>query len=111
MVENELTRAIRELVAKAVKNFALPTKPERGFAEGELRAPQIVNGYLPPKRQGSKDDFPFVLVRADEGSTDQDSTEVRVSIIVGTYSEEYDGHEYCMNVMSRAVLLAWDGSC
>ena len=60
-----------------------------------------MNGYLPPKRQGSKDDFPFVLVRADEGSTDQDSTEVRVSIIVGTYSEEYDGHEYCMNVMSR----------
>ena len=101
MVENELTRAIRELVAEAVKNFALPTKPERGFAEGELRAPQVVNGYLPPKRTGQKDDFPFVLVRADEGATEQDSTEVRVSIIVGTYSEEYDGHEYCLNVMSR----------
>lgn len=101
MVENELTRAIRELVAESVKNFALPTKPERGSAEGDLRAPQVVNGYLPPKRQGSKDDFPFVLVRADEGATDQDSTEVKVSIIVGTYSEEYDGHEYCLNVMSR----------
>ena len=48
MVENELTRAIRELVSEAVKNFALPTKPERGFAEGELRAPKVVNGYLPP---------------------------------------------------------------
>ena len=101
MVENKLTRAIRELVAAAVKNFALPTKPERGFAEGELRAPQVVNGYLPPKRTGQKDDFPFVLVRADEGATDQDSTEVKVSIIVGTYSEEYDGHEYCLNVMAR----------
>ena len=65
MVENKLTRAIRELVAAAVKNFALPTKPERGFAEGELRAPQVVSGYLPPKRTGQKDDFPFVLVRAD----------------------------------------------
>jgi hypothetical protein len=52
MVENELTRAIRELVSEAVKNFALPTKPERGFAEGELRAPKVVNGYLPPKRSG-----------------------------------------------------------
>lgn len=101
MVENELTRAIRELVAEAVKNFSLPTKPERGSAEGDLRAPQVVNGYLPPKRTGQRDDFPFVLVRADEGATDQDSTEVRVSIIVGTYSEEYDGHEYCLNVMSR----------
>ena len=87
MVENELTRAIRELVAEAVKNFSLPTKPERGSAEGDLRAPQVVNGYLPPKRTGQKDDFPFVLVRADEGATDQDSTEVKVSIIVGTYSE------------------------
>lgn len=101
MVENELTRAIRELIAEAVTNFALPTKPERGSAMGVLRAPQIVNGYLPPKRTGQKDDFPFVLVRADEGATNQDSTEVQVSIIVGTYSEEYDGHEYCLNVMSR----------
>lgn len=101
MVENELTRAIRELVAEAVKNFALPTKPERGADEGELRAPQIVNGYLPPKRSGAKDDFPFVIVRAEEGASDAESTEVQVSIIIGTYSEEYDGHEYCMNVMSR----------
>ena len=101
MVENELMRAIRELVAEAVKNFALPTKPERGAAEGELRAPQVINGYLPPKRSGSKDDFPFVLVRADEGVTDAECTEVQVSIIVGTYSEDYDGHEYCLNIMSR----------
>ncbi len=101
MVENELTRALRGLCAEAVKNFALPTKSERGQEKEELRAPQIINGYLPPKRSGQKDDFPFVLVRADEGTTDQDSTEVQVSIIVGTYSEEYDGHEYCLNVMSR----------
>lgn len=26
---------------------------------------------------------------------------MKVSIIVGTYSEEYDGHEYCLNVMAR----------
>ena len=101
MVENELTRAIRELVAEAVKDFALPTKPERGDEEGELRQPQIVNGYLPPKRSGSKDDFPFVLVRAEEGASDAESTEVQVAIIIGAYSEEYDGHEYCLNVMSR----------
>lgn len=101
MVENELTRAIRALVAEAVKDFALPTKPERGSEEGVPRAPKVVNGYLPPKRSGQEDDFPFVLVRAEEGATDLDSTEVKVSIIVGTYSEEFDGHEHCLNVMSR----------
>lgn len=101
MVENELCRAIRELVADAVKDFALPTKPEARDAEGELRAPTVINGYLPPKRSGADNDFPFVVVRADEGTTDDEGTEVQVSIIVGAYTEEYDGHEYCLNVMNR----------
>lgn len=101
MVENELCRAIRELVTDAVKDFALPTKPEARDAEGELRAPTVINGYLPPKRSGAPDDFPFVVVRADEGTTDNEGTEVQVSIIVGSYTQEYDGHEYCLNVMNR----------
>lgn len=101
MVENELCRAIRELVADAVKDFALPTKPEARDVEGELRAPTVINGYLPPKRSGVPDDFPFVVVRADEGTTDNEGTEVQVSIIVGSYTQEYDGHEYCLNVMTR----------
>lgn len=101
MVENELCRAIRELVADAVNDFALPTKPVGQNAEGELRAPTVINGYLPPKRAKAPDDFPFVVVRADEGTTDGEGTEVQVSIIVGAYTEEYDGHEYCLNVMTR----------
>ena len=42
MVENELTRAIRELVAEAVKNFALPTKPERGADEEHRRSSMVI---------------------------------------------------------------------
>lgn len=96
MVENLLTKAIREKIAEAVKDFRLPVK------HGEARAPQVVNGYLVPKRTTAQDDFPFVIVRPVSGKRDVEETEVEVAIIVGCYSEEFDcGYEYCVNVMSR----------
>ena len=98
MVTNFLTKALRELCAQAVAEFRLPTKDGK-----TLRAPRIVNGFLPPKRSGNGelDDFPFVLVRPDAGTGDRESEEVRVNIIVGCYSEEYDGFEYGVNVIER----------
>lgn len=96
MVTNLLTKALRELCEQAVKDFRLPTKDGK-----TLRAPQIVNGFLPPKRSTDIDDFPFVLVRPEQCTTDRESEEVRVNIIVGCYSEEYDGFEYGVNVVER----------
>ena len=96
MVTNFLTKALRELCEQAVKDFRLPTKDGK-----TLRAPQIVNGFLPPKRSTDLDDFPFVLVRPEQCTTDRESEEVRVNIIVGCYSEEYDGFEYGVNVVER----------
>ena len=98
MVTNFLTKALRELCAQAVAEFRLPTKDGKN-----LRAPRIVNGFLPPKRSGNGelDDFPFVLVRPEAGTGDRESEEVRVNIIVGCYSEEYDGFEYGVNVIER----------
>lgn len=96
MVTNFLTKALRELCELAVKDFRLPTKDGK-----TLRAPQIVNGFLPPKRSTDLDDFPFVLVRPEQCTTDRESEEVRVNIIVGCYSEEYDGFEYGVNVVER----------
>ena len=96
MVVNELTKAVRELCAEAVKNFRLPTEG------GEvLSAPQIVNGFLPPKRSGTKDDFPFVIVRPTECGMNRGNQEIKVSIVVGCYSEDFDGYEYCVNVAER----------
>lgn len=98
MVTNFLTKALRELCEQAVAEFRLPTK------DGQtLRAPRIVNGFLPPKRSGNGelDDFPFVLVRPEAGTTERGAEEIRVNIIVGCYSEEYDGYEYGVNVMER----------
>ena len=96
MVTNLLTKALRELCEQAVKDFRFPTKDGK-----TLRAPQIVNGFLPPKRSTDIDDFPFVLVRPEQCTTDRESEEVRVNIIVGCYSEEYDGFEYGVNVVER----------
>lgn len=103
MVVNILTKAIRELCAKAVKDFRLPTKdaPGPGKKEKVLKAPQIINGFLPPKRANDNDDFPFVLVRPEQGTTDRGSEEIKVNIIIGCYSEEYDGFEFGINVMER----------
>lgn len=96
MVTNLLTKALRELCAQAVKDFVLPTK------EGQKpRAPRIVNGFLPPKRSMDHEDFPFVLVRPEQCTTERESEEVRVTIIVGCYSEEFDGFEYGVNVIER----------
>ena len=96
MVTNFLTKSLRELCEQAVKDFLLPTKDGK-----TLRAPRIVNGFLPPKRSSELDDFPFVLVRPEQGITDRQSEEIRVNIIVGCYSEEYDGFEYGVNVIER----------
>lgn len=95
MIENLLTEALREKITEAVKDFRLPVQ------NGEMRAPKVINGYLPPKRSTAEDDFPFVLVRAEAGTSNVDKTETTVAIIIGCYSNENDGHEYCLNVMTR----------
>lgn len=95
MIENLLTKALREKIADVVKDYRLPVK------NGEMRCPTVFNGYLPPKRSNTQDDFPFVVVRADSGKSEREQTELSVSIIIGCYTDEFDGHEYCINVMTR----------
>lgn len=98
MIEQELARHLRKFIEDAVKDFRLPVEFEK-----KPRAPKIINGYLPPKRSEKGDDFPFVVVRPDAATCEREVTEVTVSIIIGCYAkeEEYDGYEYCMNVMTR----------
>ena len=101
MIEVSLTKALREFIATAVKDFRLPVE------KGESRAPQVLNGELPPKQyvepnqSERKDDFPFVVVRPEGAVTEREKTEVNVSIIIGCYTKEFDGHDYCLNVMSK----------
>lgn len=105
MVENLLLEEIRVKIKEIVKDFRLPVE------NGEIRAPKIFNGYLPPKRHDKKDDFPFILVRAGNGRLKKDGTRfTTVYIIIGCYAEDFDGQEYCLNVMSRicGALMSMD---
>ena len=81
MVENNRKEAIRALVKDAVKDLLLPTQPKDPKDEPGLREPQVINNYLPPKRSGEALDFPFVLVRAERGSSTQDQTTVTVVLV------------------------------
>ena len=110
MVENMLARDLRSYLADRLNGFSLPSQAGRGEPETR-RTPQIVNGYLPPKRSTATDDFPFIVVRPESGRTSPESTSVDVSIIVGCYSETYDGHEDCINVMAKIRQALIDLPC
>lgn len=96
MIEQELAKSLREFIKNAVKDLRLPVEKEK-----KPRAPKIIDGYLPPKRSDNSDDFPFVIVRPESAISEYGTTIVTVAIIIGCYTTEYDGHEYCLNVMSR----------
>lgn len=95
MVVNHFTDALKGKVAEAVKDLVLPVK------NGNPRPPKVVDGYLPPKRSGADDDFPMVLVRPESGETEREENKISAVLIVGCYSEEFDGYKHCVNVMER----------
>ena len=96
MTENHLTQEMRALLADALKDFSYHAQD--GMTEG---APVVINGFLPPKKKPDNRDWPFVVVRPVEGSINEEETTVSVQIIVGCWSEEFEGYEYCLNILSR----------
>ena len=95
MVVNDFTDALKGRIAEAVKDLVLPVK------NGKPRPPKVVEGYLPPKRSGADDDFPMVLVRPESGETEREENKISAVLIVGCWSEEFDGYKHCVNVMER----------
>lgn len=93
-----LCESLRNLVAEATKNLKLETEN----LGAEHKAPRIVNGFLPPKRATDEPENPFIIIRPKDGRISDDGTyKVNVRIIVGVYSEEFDGHEYALIVFQR----------
>lgn len=111
MVENLLLRDLRKYLGSRLK-IETPLQGVGGVCtkndEPLRRTPKIINGYLPPKRSNPDDDFPFVLVRPDSGKTVFDATTVDVSILVGCFSDGFDGHEDCLNVMAKIRQAIYD---
>lgn len=95
MITNEFTDALLAKIADAVKDMRLPVK------NGEPRPPKVIDGYLPPKRSGADDDFPLVIVRPEKGEIEENAANISAVLIVGCWSEEFDGYKHCVNVMER----------
>ena len=97
MNEVELTEKIRE---RLKADLALLQLPSEKMAD-TVRPPQVVDGYLPPKNATQTPDFPYVIARAGDGQTSESGmSNAEVKLLIGCYSEDYDGHNYCLMVMS-----------
>ena len=96
MIETDLALSLGIFVEQVLKDLRLPTKTPDHF-----KAPTIFDGYLPPKRAMADDDFPFVIVRAEDGVTERGKTVVTIALIIGCYTTETDGYAHCLEIMQR----------
>ena len=96
MTENHLTQELLAFLADVLKDFSY--RAQDGKTEG---APKVINGFLPPKKGQDGRDWPFVVARPVEGSINEEETVVSIQIIVGCWSKDFEGYEYCINVLSR----------
>ena len=105
MNENVLCAALRKKIAGIVELLQLPASS----GDGSLKAPQVVDGFLPPKRSDNVPDYPFVIVRPSAGEDEPNGSQmtyVDIKILIGCYSEEFDveghkGHQLPLLVMSE----------
>ncbi len=107
MTEIQLCAAIREQLAEALKDIQHPTDDSRG-REQLWKAPEIFNGYLPPKRSDETPDFPCVIVRPSEGRTETGQGNipqdlVSVKFLIGSYGKDESDYEYCLVILRRII--------
>ena len=100
-----LSRALQKVFSEVLANADF-LETESGFP----RIPKVVRGYLPIKQYEEdvtidSEDFPVVIIRPADGKTgkDDDGQQISVTLIVGTYSEDFDGYEYSMIILERLI--------
>ncbi len=87
---------LKVFIEEIVKNYWLETKNDTS------KAPQVITGYLPPKKSTPDPDYPFVIVRLSKGKDQQGSGGAVVRIIIGTYSEDsQNGWRDVANIIDR----------
>lgn len=97
MTPTLLVDELRDFVDEVVRNYWFETN-----RQDITKAPQVVTGYLPPKKSSPDPDYPFVIVRLVEGSDNPEGATVTVKIIVGTYSEDaQNGWRDVANIIER----------
>lgn len=106
MNDVHLCKALEKFLEAGLSDFLLPLehKPDEPTV---FRAPKIIQGYLPPKKskESKEDDFPFVLIRPDSGKTDADSCSADVSIVIGVWDGEFEGHLTALSLKEKVESL------
>lgn len=87
-----LTRALLSHVRKVTQEYRYETP------SGGAKAPVVIDGFMPPKRDDNGSDFPFVLIRPSEGKSDDEGSTATVQIIIGAFSQDYNGYTWAMNI-------------
>ncbi|SHN77263.1 hypothetical protein [Desulfitobacterium chlororespirans] len=97
MTPIELVDSLVAFFKKAAAEYDLATKTGAG------KPPQVYAGYLPPKDKGDdSNEFPFIIVRYLEEDDNNEATEVKIGVIIGTYCEdEQTGWRDPLNIATR----------
>lgn len=97
MTINTLIDALISFLSEKTQNIILTTEA------GIEKTPQYVNGYLPPKKSTDIEDFPFIIVRPNNGSDTPSnigmSGDVAVKILIGTHSEDPHGYQDAVTLL------------
>ena len=108
MNDVHLCRALGELLEQGLSDFLLPLE-HKDEEPVKFRAPKIYQGYLPPKRSkseaGNDDDFPFVVVRPDNGSIEEEGCSAEISLVIGVWEDEFDGHLTALSLKEKIESL------
>lgn len=107
MNEVDLIEGLKARFEIALKDIYHPTDPSRSRGKS-FKEPQIVEGYLPPKRSGEKEeDFPLVIVRPHKWRTEESGGIVTdlldVKILVGSYGIDPDDFKYTLVIWRRIL--------
>lgn len=105
MIELQLCRALRAKLQGIVASYLLDD------SHGTDRVPQIVNGFLPPKRATSAPDVPFVIVRPSTSEATREQLTVGVRIYLGIFSEDPTGFEQLLNLAAKIRQGLFDLPC
>lgn len=102
IIELGLCEVIEADIKKATASLLLEYEQKGSDGEFLRKSPQVVSGYLPPKRATEVPDFPYVIVRPMNGVTGEDGYSVcSVKILIGCFSEEADGYKNCFLVLDE----------
>lgn len=102
MIELGLCDAIESNIKNATASLLLEYEDRGDDGSFKRKSPQVVSGYLPPKRSSESPDFPYIIVRPISGVTGDDGQSIcTVKILIGCFSEEYDGYKNCFLVLDE----------